>query len=458
MIALWIAAALQPDWSEYRLERELVAEDVEELRGLLDAWGDSLRVDAFRGFGRAARIEGGRELPVYRVRVTTLEERRELVKERRPYEKSGTLVRAPGEVDLQKPPLPPFSGFDGRHWRLPVEGSAQTLPCPTCGADGRVSCPRCQSRRTLDCERCRGAGKVGCGPCGGTSTVNCEFCFGWGRRGSGSNRRSCNWCSGRGKKSCGSCSSGKVRCAPCRGDGKTDCGPCQGRGDQECGVCKGRKTLVETLDIVISLRPRVRESTVTRLPKRWVTLVPPKEDVAQAESPHLERVLDRIPDPELAAAAKRTAEESPREAGGRARGTRLTLQRSPCVLATLVWDDQEFTFARIGSEIHFDVSPTAGWAEREARRAEELRASDREEAKRVAAAAMRADPESWRARRLLNAIANEENEQGVRLEQTRRDDSIQHLLKTILFTLAGLIAVTMLLLKIYLARRRRPAA
>src|SRR5688572_10923251 len=159
MIAWIVAAALQIDWSEYRRERELVAEDVEELRALLEAWGDSLGVVAFRGFGRAARIEGGRELPVYRVRVTTLEERRELVKERRPYEKSGTHVRAEGEVDIHKPPLPPFSGFEARQWRVPVEGSAQTLPCPNCGAGGRVSCPRCQARRTLDCERCRGAGK-----------------------------------------------------------------------------------------------------------------------------------------------------------------------------------------------------------------------------------------------------------------------------------------------------------
>jgi hypothetical protein len=460
MIAIWVAAALQVDWSEYRRERELVAEDVEELRGLLDAWGDSLGVAAFRGFGRAARIEGGRELPVYRVRVTTLEERRELAKERRPYEKSGTLVRAPGDVDLQKPPLPPFSGFESRQWRVPVEGSAQTLACPRCGADGRVACPRCQSRRTLDCERCRGAGKAACPSCGGTSKIRCGPCGGGGTSGMGSKRRACSWCSGSGKRSCGSCTSGKARCEPCRGGGQVDCGTCRGRGDQECGVCEGRKTLVETLDIVISLRPRVRETTVTLLPKRWVSLVPAKEEAAQAESPGLERMLDRIPDPELAAAAKRTVEESSREAGGRARGTRLTLQRGPCVLATLVWDDQEFMVARIGSEIHFDASPAAGWAEREARRAEALYASDREEAKRVAAAALRADPEAWRARRLLNAIESVESEGRARLEQTRRDASFKHLMKTCLFTLAGVIGVTMLLLKIYVARRRlrRPAA
>ncbi|HEX7898182.1 MAG TPA: hypothetical protein VF950_10505 [Planctomycetota bacterium] len=456
MIALWIAAALQPDWSEFRRERDLTPKEVEDLRARLDAWGDALGVEAFRGFGRAVVVGAARELPVYRLRATTLDERRELAKERRPYEGGGTLTRASKDVDLQKPPLPPFSGYDGRQWRVPVEGSAQTLPCAGCGADGRVSCARCQGRRETDCDRCRRSGKVDCATCSGSSKIRCSSCFGWGSSGIGSKRRSCSWCSGSGKRSCGACSSGKIRCDPCRGSGKVECGACRGKGDQECVTCRGRKTLVDTLEIVISLRPRVRDGVVTELPDRWASLVDAAEPWAVAEAEEIEARVAAIPDPVLAASARKAVEESKAAVAGRARGTQLRVRRTPCVLARLMSEELglDFQVARIGDALSFDLSPAAVWAAREAERAEGLYGTDREAASRVAAAALRADPDCWRARRLINAIENVESEKRQRLEHDRRMSSVKELLLTCLFVLAGLIAVLMVLLKLYLRRRK----
>lgn len=460
MIALWIAAALQSDWSEYRRERALSPDEVEELRVRLDAWGEALGVEAFRGFGRAVAVLQARELPVYHVRATTLEERRELTRERKPYEGSGTLTRTAKEVDLYAPPLPAFQGFDSRTWRLPVDGSAQTLPCPGCGADGRVTCARCNGRRTMDCDRCRGSGKVKCATCDGTSKIRCSSCSGWGSSGMGSKRKNCSWCSGSGKRSCRDCSSGSVRCDPCGADGKVDCGGCRGKGEQDCGTCKGRKALVETQQIVISLRPWVREATVTLLPALWVSSTGAEGAWARAEGVDVDPRVAEMSDPVLAAAARKALDESKAGAGGRARGTELRVRRSPRILASLTSEPLGLAFdvARIGDDLRFEPSPASFWSGREAQRAEVLYATDREEAKRAAAMALRADADCWRARRLLNAMEGEESEERARVERVQRESAVKQVLLTVLYVLAALIGVTMVLLKIYLRRRRRPAA
>ena len=453
MIALWIAAALQSDWSELRLEREPSAEEVEKLRERLDAWG-AARGDTFRGFGRLERLKWARVQPVLQVRATTLDERRELVVQRRPYEGEGKLVRTADVVDLHGPPLPPFEGFEGRQWRLPVEGSARTYPCPGCRADGRVTCARCQGRRTSTCDRCRKSGSADCPPCGGTSKLRCHHCFGWGNTGTGATRKSCFWCSGSGKLKCGACASGKVRCDPCRGKGEIDCGGCRGQGERTCDGCKGRATMVDTQEIVIWLRPSVREETASLLPGKWRSSGEAAWIAAEGED--VERRIGLIPDPAIADAARRTLEAARAGVAGRARGTQLRVRSVLGVRASLSWEalDVAGEVAWVGEELHFEESPSAAWAGREARRAEELYGTDRDEANRIAAAALRADPDCWRARRLVNAIESDEGEKRARLEHDRQVSSVKQLLQTGLFVLAGLIVVVMMLLKLYLRRRR----
>jgi hypothetical protein len=450
MIAWVVAAALQ---SDFVLDRELGAEEVAKLRDRLDAWGEARGVEAFRGFGRQARIDGARERPVYRIRALALDEGREVEWTSRPYEGRETLVRSLGAVDRFAPPTPEYKGFESRQWRLPVEGSARTLSCPPCRGEGQVACSRCRGQRRVDCERCRGAGTLACSPCGGTSKVRCTFCFGFGGSGAGSRRRTCSSCSGQGKRTCGACASGKVRCGACSGNRKQDCGPCRGKGRQECVTCRGRASLVETLEIVISLRPRTRDLTVTELPGRWRDAASSAEhatwSVPGEEAPAW---IGRIPNPALAAEVRRALAEARAAVVGRRREETLRVTRVACGLATLRWEEIETGVALIDGRLHFDRSPAAVWAERQAELAE--RSLSDGHAAALARAALRADPDCGRARRVLDTIAYREAMEARPVEVRSEEASLNRGLLAALFALAGLIALVMLALKIYLWRRR----
>lgn len=448
MIAWVVAAALQ---SDFVLDRELSAEEVAKLRDRLDAWGEGRGVEAFRGFGRQARIEGARERPVYRIRALALDEGREVEWTSRPYEGRETLVRSLGAVDRFAPPTPEYKGFESRQWRLPVEGSARTLSCPPCRGEGQVACSRCRGRRQTDCERCRGAGTLACSPCGGTSQVRCSFCFGFGS----SNRRRCLTCSGLGKRPCGSCASGKVRCGACSGNRKQDCGPCRGKGRQECVTCRGRASLVETLEIVISLRPRASDLIVTELPGRWRAATSSAEHATWSmPGEDAPAWIDRIPDPALAAEVRRGLALARGAVVGRRREESLRVTRVACAVATARWEalDVETGLALIDGRLHFDRSPASVWAERQAELAERSLSDGHAEA--LARAALRADPECGRARRVLDAILEREATKAEPVEAGREEASLKRGLLAALFALAGLIALVMLALKIYLWRRR----
>lgn len=440
MITIAFAVALQSDWGP---ERALAPEDVEELRRRLDAWGEARGVEAFRDFGRKTRVVRARELPVYRVTATTLDESRSLARDTRPYDGGGPLTRATEDVDLQAPPLPPFEGMESRVWRVPVEGSARTFPCKSCGAAGQVDCARCKGSRRTTCERCRGPGKVDCGTCSGSAKVRCTWCFGFGRSGTGSKRRNCSTCGGDGKVKCSPCESGKVRCGSCRGDGKVDCSACRGRGRQECATCRGRRTLVETLQVAIALRARERDVVVTRCPDPWIAASASVESQVVVGSP------EDFRDEAIASTARRLVAETKADVTGRAVRTELAVRRSPVVVATLDWGGVEVEAVGVGDVLHLDPSPAALWAEREAERAEAVFSEDASEA--IARMALRADPDNARARNVLARI-----EVARAVERARRaEESLKGGLLTGLFTVAGLVALTMIGLKIYLMRSRR---
>jgi len=211
--------------------------------------------------GDSIKITGVNEHPIYRVFVSTLYEKRILLRDAKPYDGEpvgATLIHSEKQVNVWSYNFQEPHGFENHEASYILNNSREVKTCTDCHGAGRIVCDSCHGAGNVTCYSCDGVGHTRCYSCDGTGRKRCSSCSGTGRveRTEYSNGRSyttheaCSSCRGTGHTECWSCSgSGRITCSSCGGSGKVMCSTCTGTGKVECYTCQGKGQMVHFLYI-----------------------------------------------------------------------------------------------------------------------------------------------------------------------------------------------------------------
>lgn len=253
---------------------------LDALLARLTAYARTVPHHDIKDFGNEIEITQSAAMTVYKVEVTTLFERREVVERERPHD--GSVIPTVASVTLDKydpwtEKLPPNEFVDST-WEAPVPGSASSRECNACGSEGKLDCQSCKGQAVAPCPVCDGGGGVRCSSCLGLCRVENKVpqsrqrgcrCMSGGYRGDRNlsvSGYACSTCRDTGIETythyasewvqCLACqATGQQRCGGCRGHGQVTCPSCEGNGVVRCESCGGSGNVIHYLAIVQSLDP-----------------------------------------------------------------------------------------------------------------------------------------------------------------------------------------------------------
>lgn len=236
------------------------------------------------------------------------------------------------------------------------------------------------------------------------------------------------------------------------------CADPSGRSES-CLKCRGLGQVAESFEVVVTVTPRERPAAISALPAKWSNLVPPDDRWDTLSPAEFAKAAEAVTEADLRKRLEEAAAASAKGLAGVARGTRIRVQRVPCVYAAIAHGGLDYTLLETPSGILFDRSPVARWASAKVEEAGVLLREGRtEEAQLALEAALLADSASDPTGAARDKIREWD-------ERTARMQAIVHEQAAVkrgalvgLFILAALIAIAMVALKIYLVRRRRAAA
>lgn len=275
--------------------RALGEADAPSVRLLLTEYGDAVPYHGINDFGNIVSALSGFRVPVYRITLRTLYEKRTAERKEQAY--SGwpipPLQVGEANVEVWSYDFAPHAEFSAVTREHRIEESQEQHSCGDCGAVGTVVCPACTGAGQVRCPKCSGHGALRCSSCNGrgmvehSRTVSREQrcpgsgMFGmtpvdgnWKSGGSCSNGRrvingyvtneACPKCRGSGvvsrlatetqTVSCPTCQqTGQVGCPTCATSGQVTCRTCSGHRKITCGKCEGNGKVVSFLAVVQEL-------------------------------------------------------------------------------------------------------------------------------------------------------------------------------------------------------------
>lgn len=222
--------------------KELSKEETDLLKNRLNEWVNSIPHHNHKNLFDKAEIKSAKLIPYYAIKISVLNERREILEKIRPY--SG-FDYPKNKIDMGKYGLwnekniSVIKKFEEKKFEYDIPGTFEVFNCEDCGGLGKKECSDCSGKGIVECEVCSGRGSVICMKCEGKGRIKCRSF-------------SCN----NGRERCGRCdgkgfikrysSSGDIHevCSVCGGSGTVVCKTCMGSGYLTCEQCKGRGSLV----------------------------------------------------------------------------------------------------------------------------------------------------------------------------------------------------------------------
>ncbi|MCX7648269.1 MAG: hypothetical protein N2Z60_06635, partial [Elusimicrobiales bacterium] len=231
--------------------KELSQDQIDLLKKRLNEWVNSIPYHNHKNLFDKAVIKSAKLIPYYSVKISVLNEKREVLEKIRPY--SG-FDYPKNKIDMGKyllwneKNLSVPKEFKETSFQYDIPGTFEVFDCEDCGGAGKVRCSDCSGKGMVECGVCSGRGSVICIKCDGKGRIKCKnySC----RNG----RETCSGCDGKGfiknyssgdiTEVCSVCGgSGTVVCKTCLGSGYLTCDKCNGRGSSVCHYCLGRGTV-----------------------------------------------------------------------------------------------------------------------------------------------------------------------------------------------------------------------
>lgn len=263
--------------------KELSQDQIDFLKKRLNEWVDSIPYHNHKDLFDKAVIKSAKLIPYYSVKISVLNEKREVLEKIRPY--SG-FDYPKNKIDMGKyllwneKNLSVPKEFKETSFQYDIPGTFEVFDCEDCGGAGKVRCSDCSGKGMVECGVCSGRGSVICIKCDGKGRIKCknyscrngrETCSGCDGKGfiknysSGDITEVCSVCGGSGTVVCKTClGSGYLTCDKCNGRGSSVCHYCLGRGTVNCkkcegvgkvvcGKCKGEGKLIKNLYVEVSI-------------------------------------------------------------------------------------------------------------------------------------------------------------------------------------------------------------
>ena len=421
VIFLITAVLLQDDWSSYTSHRDLEPGEIEEAQRVVQQWLVKPGVAELEALTDKIRVTRADELPVYRVLVETATEGRTLVRVRKPSHGMAPQ-RTVMTVDPWSLERPPYDGWDDKSWVIPVDGTAEQVPCDGCAGSGSKTCPTCSGSKRVPCGPCHGTGRTTCGSCSGSGSTRCSYCSGSGSTGIAKSRRSCTSCGGSGRRKCSSCSGGYKSCSSCSGSRMVGCRDCQSAGEIPCRTRESTGFIVQSLSVRITVSIAKRPERVSLLAPEWVTAETGRMrsvtgDAINAKVSSIRDLIIRDPILEI---VKRQADQE------HFLRQRVWIARDPAVLIAYEVAGRPYECVLSGGRMTARVSPLTEWASRLAAHArEEYAAGKADLAMEDALAALKVDPDCAAAKSVVDDIerAREEARLAAEMEARRQEEA-----------------------------------
>jgi hypothetical protein len=116
--------------------------------------------------------------PAYYISLDTLFEKRNLIKDSRPYNKEEIprqIFFKESDIDVWSFGIKPSDGFTNSSKRFVVTGSQTLSGCTVCKSDNYNICRLCLGKGKIECNSCEGKGYNSCHKCSGRGNNPCRL-------------------------------------------------------------------------------------------------------------------------------------------------------------------------------------------------------------------------------------------------------------------------------------------